>query len=40
LNAYETSQILSAYENPVPLHFASTPEAATEVAWTLRNRWR
>ena len=32
LNAYETSQILSAYEIPVaPLHFASTPEAATDL---------
>ncbi|MBK8509708.1 MAG: bifunctional acetate--CoA ligase family protein/GNAT family N-acetyltransferase [Candidatus Competibacter sp.] len=31
LNAYETSQILSAYEIPVaPLRFASTPEAATD----------
>ena len=33
LNAYEASQVLSAYEIPVtPLHFASTPEAATDVA--------
>lgn len=31
LNAYETSQILSAYEIPVaPLYFAATPEAATD----------
>lgn len=30
LNAYETSQVLSAYEIPVaPLYFASTPDAAT-----------
>ena len=33
LNAYEASQVLSAYEIPVtPLYFASTPEAATDVA--------
>lgn len=33
LNAYEASQVLSAYEIPVvPLQFASTPEAATDVA--------
>ena len=32
LNAYETAQILSAYEIPVAaLHFASTPEAATDL---------
>lgn len=32
LNTYETSQILSAYEIPVtPLHFAATPEAATDI---------
>ena len=37
LNAYETSQILSAYEIPVaPLHFASTPEAASEMALELK----
>ncbi len=36
LNAYETSQVLSAYEIPVaPLYFASTPEAATDVALEL-----
>ncbi len=33
LNAYETSQVLSAYGIPVvPLHFAATPEAATDIA--------
>ena len=33
LNAYETSQVLNAYEIPVtPLHFAATPEAATDLA--------
>ncbi len=37
LNAYEASQVLSAYEIPtVPLHFASTPEAASEIAMDLR----
>ncbi len=37
LNAYEASQVLSAYEIvTVPLHFASTPEAASEVAMELR----
>ncbi|MFO1372072.1 MAG: bifunctional acetate--CoA ligase family protein/GNAT family N-acetyltransferase [Candidatus Competibacteraceae bacterium] len=36
LNAYETSQVLSAYEIPVtPTHFASTPEAATDIALEL-----
>ncbi|MCB1769575.1 MAG: acetate--CoA ligase family protein, partial [Candidatus Competibacteraceae bacterium] len=36
LNAYEASQVLSAYEIPVvPLQFASTPEAATDVALEL-----
>ena len=36
LNAYETSQVLGAYEIPVtPLHFASTPEAATDVTLEL-----
>ena len=36
LNAYETSQVLSAYEIPVaPLYFASTPDAATDVALEL-----
>ncbi len=36
LNTYETSQVLSAYEIPVtPLHFASTPEAAADVALEL-----
>ncbi len=37
LNAYEASQVLSAYEIPVaPLHFASTPEAASEMALELK----
>ncbi|MBK8752206.1 MAG: bifunctional acetate--CoA ligase family protein/GNAT family N-acetyltransferase [Candidatus Competibacteraceae bacterium] len=37
LNAYEASQILSAYEiRTVPLQFASTPEAASEIALELR----
>jgi len=37
LNAYEASQVLNAYEIPtVPLHFASTPEAASEIAMDLR----
>ena len=36
LNVYETSQVLSAYEIPVaPLYFASTPDAATDVALEL-----
>jgi len=36
LNAYEASQVLSAYEiSTVPLRFASTPEAATDVALEL-----
>ncbi|MCB1918393.1 MAG: bifunctional acetate--CoA ligase family protein/GNAT family N-acetyltransferase [Candidatus Competibacteraceae bacterium] len=36
LNAYEASQVLSAYEIPVvPLQFASTPEAATDIALEL-----
>ena len=36
LNAYETSQILNAYEIPVaPLHFAATPEAATDLVLTM-----
>ncbi len=37
LNAYETSQMLSAYEiSTVPLHFASTPEAATDMAMEMK----
>ncbi|HMQ12786.1 MAG TPA: acetate--CoA ligase family protein [Candidatus Competibacter phosphatis] len=37
LNAYEASQVLSAYEIPVvPLYFASTYEAASEIALELR----
>ncbi len=37
LNAYEASQALNAYGiMTVPLHFASTPEAASEVTLTLR----
>ena len=37
LNAYETSQVLNAYEiSTVPLHFASTPEAATDVALEIK----
>ena len=37
LNAYETSQVLGAYEIPTaPLHFASTPEAATDVALEMK----
>ena len=37
LNAYETSQVLSAYQiSTVPLHFASTPEAASNIALELR----
>ena len=37
LNAYEASQVLSAYEiRTVPLQFASTPEAASEIALELR----
>ncbi|MCP5157915.1 MAG: bifunctional acetate--CoA ligase family protein/GNAT family N-acetyltransferase [Gammaproteobacteria bacterium] len=36
LNAYEASQVLSAYEIPtVPLQFAATPEAVTDVALEL-----
>lgn len=36
LNTYETSQLLNAYEIPVaPLHFASTPDAATDIALNL-----
>jgi len=37
LNAYETGQVLSAYAIPtVPLHFAATPEAATDLALELK----
>ena len=37
LNAYETSQVLNAYQIPTaPLHFASTPEAASDMALELR----
>ncbi|MFZ1642650.1 MAG: bifunctional acetate--CoA ligase family protein/GNAT family N-acetyltransferase [Candidatus Contendobacter sp.] len=37
LNAYETSQVLNAYQIPTaPLYFASTPEAASEMALELR----
>lgn len=37
LNAYETSQVLGAYQIPsVPIHFAATPEAATDVAEELK----
>ena len=37
LNAYETSQVLNAYEiRTAPLHFASTPEAASDLALELR----
>jgi len=37
LNAYETSQVLNAYQiTTAPLHFASTPEAASEIALELR----
>lgn len=37
LNAYETSQVLNAYQiQTVPLHFASTPEAASNIALELR----
>ncbi|HAS50982.1 MAG TPA: GNAT family N-acetyltransferase [Gammaproteobacteria bacterium] len=37
LNAYETSQVLAAYEiSTVPLHFASTPEAASEQALSVK----
>jgi acetyltransferase len=37
LNAYETSQVLSAYQIPlIPLYFASTPEAATDMALELK----
>ncbi|HRD50651.1 MAG: bifunctional acetate--CoA ligase family protein/GNAT family N-acetyltransferase [Candidatus Competibacter sp.] len=36
LNAYEASQVLSAYQiRTVPLQFASTPEAASEIALEL-----
>lgn len=36
LNTYEASQALSAYQiSTVPLHFASTPEAASEIALEL-----
>ena len=36
LNAYETGQMLSAYEIPVaPLYFAATPEAASEITQEL-----
>lgn len=36
LNAYETSEVLGAYKiATVPLHFASTPEAATDLALNL-----
>ena len=38
LNAYETSQVLNAYQiRTAPLHFASTPEAASEIALELRD---
>ena len=37
LNAYETGQVLSAYQIPtVPLYFAATPEAATDMALELK----
>jgi acetyltransferase len=37
LNAYETSQVLNAYQiTTAPLHFASTPEAASDMALELR----
>lgn len=37
LNAYETSQVLNAYQiTTAPLHFASTPEAASDIALELR----
>ena len=37
LNAYETSLVLNAYQiQTAPLHFASTPEAASDIALELR----
>lgn len=37
LNAYETNQVLNAYEiSTVPLYFASTPEAATDMVLEMR----